>query len=124
MFDGWRRRLRAMRRDTYALYLASRDPRVPWIPKVLAICVLAYATSPIDLIPDFIPVLGLLDDLLIIPLGLLAVARLIPADLLAEHRTAAAEARAPESRAGLVLVITTWLVLAGLGALAVLRLSR
>ena len=113
-----------MRRDTYALYLASRDPRVPWIPKLLAICVIAYATSPIDLIPDFIPVLGLLDDLLIIPLGLLAVGRLIPAALLAEHRAAAAEARAPESRAGLVLVIAIWAVLAGLAALAVLRLSR
>lgn len=73
-----------------AVYLAARDPRTPWPVRLLAMAVAAYALSPIDLIPDFIPVLGYLDDLLIVPLGILLVVRLIPPELLAEHRAAAA----------------------------------
>src|SRR6478672_4265846 len=86
---------RALRRDVHALYLAARDPRVPWYAKALAIAVAAYATSPIDLIPDFIPVLGYLDDLIIVPLGLALAIRLVPPHVLEECR-----ARAREELAG------------------------
>jgi membrane protein DedA with SNARE-associated domain/uncharacterized membrane protein YkvA (DUF1232 family) len=77
---------RTLRRDVYAIYLAARDPRVPWYAKSVAMLVALYALSPIDLIPDFIPVLGHLDDVILVPLGVLLVARLIPADLLEELR--------------------------------------
>lgn len=83
---------RGVKRDVHAVYLAARDPRTPWCARAAALLVAAYALSPIDLIPDFIPVVGYLDDLIIVPLGILLVARLIPADILAEHR-AAAQAR-------------------------------
>jgi membrane protein DedA with SNARE-associated domain len=79
-----------LRRDVYAIYLAARDPRVPWHAKAVALLVAAYAVSPIDLIPDFIPVLGHLDDVILVPLGVLLAARLIPEELLEEHRRAAA----------------------------------
>jgi uncharacterized membrane protein YkvA (DUF1232 family) len=88
--DGWKARARALKRDTYALYLACRDPRVPWYAKALAGAVVAYALSPLDLIPDCIPVVGYLDDLLLAPLGLALVLRLIPAPVMAECRREAA----------------------------------
>ena len=80
---------RIVKRDAHAIYLASRDPRVPWYAKVLALCVAGYALSPIDLIPDFVPVLGYLDDVIIVPLGILAVVKLIPPEIMAEHRALA-----------------------------------
>ena len=93
--------------------LAVRDPRVPWYAKALGTCVVAYALSPIDLIPDFVPVLGYLDDLVLVPLGVLLVLRLIPADVLTEHRVAAnAIAERPVSRAGAFAVIGVWLTAA------------
>jgi uncharacterized membrane protein YkvA (DUF1232 family) len=99
----------AITRDVHALYLAARDPRVPWYAKFAAGCVAAYALSPIDLIPDFIPVLGYLDDLIIVPLGILLVVALIPAGIMAEHRAAAALAqRQPKSMGGAVVVIAIW----------------
>jgi uncharacterized membrane protein YkvA (DUF1232 family) len=79
---------RALRRDGHALYLASRDPRVPWFAKALALFVAGYALSPIDLIPDFIPVLGYLDDLVIVPLGIWVVVKMIAPEVMAEHRAA------------------------------------
>src|SRR5215831_16226257 len=82
---------RTVKRGAYAIYLAARDPRVPWDAKALAFCVAAYALSPIDLIPDFIPALGYGDDLVVVSLGSLAVAQLVPAAIIAEHRAAAAE---------------------------------
>jgi membrane protein DedA with SNARE-associated domain/uncharacterized membrane protein YkvA (DUF1232 family) len=84
---GW---AEVLQRDVYAIYLAARDPRVPWYAKAVALLVAAYAVSPIDLIPDFIPVLGHLDDVILVPLGVLLAARLIPDALLEEHRRAAA----------------------------------
>src|SRR6188508_683789 len=75
---------RNLKRDAHAIYLASRDPRVPWCAKALAIAVAAYALSPIDLIPDFIPVIGYLDDAVLVPLGILAVVKLIPAEIMAD----------------------------------------
>src|SRR3954451_4617619 len=82
----------ALRRDAHAIYLASRDPRVPWTVKLLAIAVAGYALSPIDLIPDFIPVLGVLDDLIIVPLGIWLVIALIPEDVMREYRAIASAA--------------------------------
>jgi uncharacterized membrane protein YkvA (DUF1232 family) len=106
----WARRLK---RDVVALYLAARDPRVPWYAKVVAACVAAYALSPIDLIPDFIPVLGYLDDLVLVPLGIALAIRLIPPALLEEHRaTAASRTQRPVSRAGAAVIIVVWLALA------------
>ena len=90
MFTSWQQRARQLKRETYALYLAYRDPRVPWYAKVLAVCVVAYAFSPIDLIPDFIPVLGYLDDLVFVPLGISLALRLIPPEVMAECRACAA----------------------------------
>ena len=80
---------RSIKRDVHAVYLASRDPRTPWYAKALAIGVVAYALSPIDLIPDFIPVLGQIDELIILPLGIWLVVQLIPVELMNEHRAAA-----------------------------------
>jgi uncharacterized membrane protein YkvA (DUF1232 family) len=124
--EGWKARARALKRDTYALFLACRDPRVPWYAKALAAAVVAYALSPIDLIPDFIPVLGYLDDLLLVPLGLALALRLIPAPVMAECRREAAARLAagsgrPRSRAGAAVVVAVWLLLAGLAAGLVLR---
>ena len=82
---------RMIRRDVHAIGLAARDPRVPWYAKLMAATVVAYALSPIDLIPDFIPVVGYLDDLVIVPAGILLTARLIPGGLLSEFRARAGE---------------------------------
>lgn len=84
-----RHRAASLKVEAHAVYLASKDPRVPWFAKALAAGVLAYLFSPIDLIPDFIPVVGFLDDLLIVPAGLLLVMRLIPAEIISEHRETA-----------------------------------
>jgi uncharacterized membrane protein YkvA (DUF1232 family) len=111
----WQERVRNLKRDVVAIALALRDPRVPWYAKALGACVVAYALSPIDLIPDFIPVLGYLDDLVLVPLGLLLIVRLIPAGILAEHRIAAAAiAERPVSRAGAAAVIAIWVIAAAL----------
>src|SRR5438132_2042467 len=91
---------RAIRRDVVAVWIAARDPRVPWYAKLIAGAVAAYALSPIDLIPDFIPVLGYLDDLIIVPAGILLTVRLIPSGLMEEFRAEAARREArPISRA-------------------------
>ena len=106
---------RGIKHDVHAVYLAARDPRTPWYVKALAICVAGYALSPIDLIPDFIPVLGYLDDAIIVPLGILAVVSLIPPEIMAEHRAAAREAEnRPESRAAAIVIVVVWI---GMGAL-------
>src|SRR5258708_39202349 len=84
---------RVVKRDVHALYLASRDPRVPWYAKGLAVVVAGYALSPIDLIPDFIPVVGYLDDVILVPLGIMLVIRLVPPEIMAEHRALAAVAQ-------------------------------
>lgn len=109
---GW---ARAIKRDVVALWIASRDPRVPWTAKAVAACVAAYALSPIDIIPDVIPVLGLLDDLLIVPLGIWLAVRLIPPPLMAEFRVVAlAQAARPVSTAGAAFVIAAWILAVGL----------
>lgn len=95
--------------EAHAAWLAARDPRVPWYARFLAIAVAAYALSPIDLIPDFIPVLGWIDDLIIVPLGLILVRRLIPAALWAElHAAAEAASDRPSSRTGMAFILILW----------------
>jgi uncharacterized membrane protein YkvA (DUF1232 family) len=107
---------RSIKRDVHAVYLASRDPRTPWYAKAVAIGVVAYALSPIDLIPDFIPVLGQLDELVILPAGIWLVVRLIPPDVMNEHRAAAIAAeQIPRSMAGAATIVAIWILLA-LGA--------
>ena len=112
VLQGMRQWARTIKRDVVALGIAARDPRVPWYAKATAGAVAAYALSPIDLIPDFIPVLGYLDDLLIVPLGIAATVWLIPPHLMAEFRAEAAmRQERPSSRVGLLIVIAVWLVM-------------
>jgi uncharacterized membrane protein YkvA (DUF1232 family) len=105
----WARRIK---RDVTALYLAALDARVPWYAKAVAIAVAAYALSPIDLIPDFVPVLGYLDDLVIVPLGILLAVKLVPPALMAEFRDTASRigGRPPVSRWGAAIIVALWLV--------------
>jgi uncharacterized membrane protein YkvA (DUF1232 family) len=93
--------------------LAARDPRTPWYAKALAFGIAAYALSPIDLVPDFIPVLGYLDEVILLPLAVMLAVRLVPAEVLAEHRATAAAANGrPISRLGTVFVVTVWVLVA------------
>jgi len=104
---------RALKRDVVALWLAARDPRTPLAAKLVAGAVAAYALSPIDLIPDFIPMLGYLDDLLIVPAGIWLAVRLVPPDLLAELRSTAESRERPRSTAGMVAIVLAWLAFGG-----------
>jgi uncharacterized membrane protein YkvA (DUF1232 family) len=107
---------KALKRDVIALWLAARDPRVPWPAKAVAGAVAAYALSPIDLIPDFIPVLGYLDDLLIVPAGIWLAVRMIPPELLAELRPRAKDRDSPRSLVAAGIIVTFWLAfLAAIG---------
>jgi uncharacterized membrane protein YkvA (DUF1232 family) len=113
MLDRAKRWARGLKRDVHAVWLAARHPRTPRGAKLLALAVAAYALSPIDLIPDFIPVLGYLDDLLVVPLGILLVTRMMPPDLLAECRAAAeAAGRRPRSLMGAAAIVVLWLAAA------------
>ena len=114
MFDRLKKWAQNVKRDILALYLAARDPRVPWHAKALAALVAAYALSPIDIIPDFIPVLGYLDDLILLPLGIVIASRLIPEDVMADLRRQAEERinNRPRSAVGAVIVILVWLTAA------------
>jgi uncharacterized membrane protein YkvA (DUF1232 family) len=114
MFENWKQRARVLKADVHALYLACRDPRVPWYARALAVVVVGYAFSPIDLIPDPIPILGYLDDLILIPLGIALVVRLIPDDVLAEHRASAralAGGTKPRNWVAAGVIVLTWLIL-------------
>lgn len=109
LLQRWSKWAGVIKRDAHALYLAARDPRVPWYAKALAVAVAAYALSPIDLIPDFIPVLGYMDDLLIVPLGMALVVKLIPPEIMAEHRDVAeASHDRPVSRAAALAIVLVW----------------
>ncbi|MGB3880445.1 MAG: DUF1232 domain-containing protein [Diaphorobacter nitroreducens] len=104
---------RALKRDVLVVYLAARDPRTPWALRLLALAVAAYALSPIDLVPDFIPVLGYLDDLFIVPLGLALVLRLLPPPVLLAARERAARMLArPRSWLAAAIIIMLWVLLA------------
>lgn len=115
LMDELRRRARALKAETLALYLAARHPRTPWYAKLLVAAIVAYALSPIDLIPDFVPVLGYLDDLILLPLGLALAIRMIPPELLAECREQARETLAngkPVSRGAAAVIVAVWIGLA------------
>ena len=103
----------ALARETHAVWIAARDPRTPWGARVLGMVVAAYALSPIDLIPDFVPVLGLLDDLLIVPAGFWLFKRLVPDVVMAEARLAANRADRPRGHTATVVIAGVWLLLAG-----------
>lgn len=104
---AWAKRLK---RDVMALWLAARDRRVPWHAKLVAGMVAAYALSPIDLIPDFVPILGYLDDLVIVPLGIMLAIRLVPKELMEEFRAEADGRERRSSRAGLAAILVIWAV--------------
>lgn len=102
---------RRIKRDALTVYFAARDPRTPWPVRLLALMIAAYAFSPIDLIPDFIPVLGYLDDLILLPLGILLVIRLTPEAVIADSRVKAQEAaERPVSPVAAVVIVMIWLL--------------
>jgi uncharacterized membrane protein YkvA (DUF1232 family) len=123
--QAWRAYARDLKSEVYAISLACRDPRTPWPAKILAACVAGYAFSPIDLIPDFIPIIGYLDDLVLVPLGIALVIRMIPPPVLAECRQAARDrldGAKPRSWIAAAIIVLIWLVVAG--ALAMWLLPR
>lgn len=120
MWENFKNRVHQLRREVYALYLAARHPQTPWYAKLFVAAVVAYAFSPIDLIPDFIPVLGYLDDLILIPLGFAIAIKLVPAHVLAECRARAEEVAAsgkPRSRVAAAVICGIWVLVAVLGSL-------
>ena len=113
-FEGWKAKAQKLKLEVYALYIASKDRRVPWYARVVAIAVVAYAFSPIDLIPDPIPVLGYLDDLILIPLGIALVIKLIPAEVMQDCREKAAltmQAGKPKNWVAGGIIILIWVSL-------------
>src|SRR5512137_2698598 len=112
---SWKQRAHQLKVELYALYLAYRDPRVPRYARFFAACVVGYAFSPIDLIPDFIPILGYLDDFVIIPIGIVVALKMIPAVVMLDCRRRAQEVMKqgqPVNRAAAVIIVALWLVLA------------
>jgi len=109
---AWKKWANALKKNTYALYLASRDQRVPWLAKIIIAVVVAYALSPIDLIPDFIPVIGYIDDLLLLPLGIWLAIRLIPKSVWQECQALAQKQMydLPHNRRAAAIIIFIWLL--------------
>ena len=123
--SAWQQHTRQLKTEICALSLAYRDPRVPWYARVVAACVIGYAFSPIDLIPDPIPVLGYLDDLVLVPLGIALVLKLIPQPVLAECRAQARAAMARGKQPNWIaagVIIAVWLIVAALAVAFVLRI--
>jgi uncharacterized membrane protein YkvA (DUF1232 family) len=115
MLAALKQHARRLKAETYALYLASRHPGTPWYAKLIAGATVAYAFSPIDLIPDFVPVLGYLDDLIIVPLGAALAIRLIPPEVMAECRARAADEfkdDKPVNRTAAAVIVVIWIALA------------
>ncbi len=123
----WKQKARWLKLQTYALYFAYRDARTPWYARAFSVLVVAYAFSPIDLIPDFIPVLGYLDDLVIIPLGVWLAMKLIPSPVMADCRQRA-EASLGEGKSRFkfmaVIFIAVWVVVVALVALWIIRAAK
>lgn len=120
-------RANRLKADTYGLYFAARDPRTPWYARLLVAGVVAYALSPVDLIPDFIPVVGYLDDLLLLPLGIALAVRLVPDRVLCDSRARAREVletNQPTSRVAGIVIVSIWLAVAGLLALWLYTLAE
>jgi uncharacterized membrane protein YkvA (DUF1232 family) len=117
LLEGLKQRARYLKAETFALYLAARDSRTPWYAKLLVAGIVAYALSPIDLIPDFVPVLGYLDDLVLIPAGIALAIKLVPQPVMMECRARARETmqnEQPISRVAAAVIVVIWLVLAAL----------
>jgi uncharacterized membrane protein YkvA (DUF1232 family) len=124
LIERWKAQVRQVKTETYALYLAYKDARVPWYAKVFAACVVGYAFSPIDLIPDFVPILGYLDDLVLVPLGLTLALKMIPEEVLKECRQKAQEALSqdkPRNRTAGIVIVALWLLMIALVTVAVVR---
>jgi uncharacterized membrane protein YkvA (DUF1232 family) len=122
--EAWKRRTRQLSAQTYALYLAYRHPRTPWYAKVFAALIVGYVFSPIDPIPDFMPGVGLLDEMVVVPIGVLIAAKMIPRDVMDECEEQAREVAEGEklvSRVAAVVVVTVWLLCVALAVLLALR---
>ena len=127
MVARWRGKVGRLRTESYALYLAYRDPRVPWYAKAFAALVVGYAFSPIDLVPDFIPVLGYVDDLILVPFGIIIALKMIPGEVMEECRVEACEALRdgrPVNWAAAVVIVGVWLLLAALCLVLIARAIR
>lgn len=127
MIAELQKRARALKRDAYALYIAARDPRVPWYAKIFLGLVLAHTFSPIDLIPDFVPILGYLDDLVITPLGIVIALKMIPLEVMSEARQQSEELLRqgkPISRVGALMVIALWLIIIMAIAWSIVQVMR
>ncbi len=125
--DQWKQRARRLRREVYALYVAYRDPRVPWYARLVAALVVAYAFSPLDLIPDVVPVLGYLDDLILLPLGIALALRLIPAVVMMDSRARAdaiLQQGKPVNKVAAFVIVLIWIALAVLAAWLLVRVVR
>ena len=125
--EKWKQQAKQLKVEVYALYLAYQDPRVPWIARVFVACVVGYAFSPIDLIPDFIPIIGYLDDLILIPLGIKLALSMIPENVMNESREKAREALRqgkPVSWAAMIVIILIWISLAVLTIAFIVRIFR
>ena len=123
--ESWKTHTRFLKREVHAVYLACRDPRGPWYGRAMAVCVVGYALSPIDLIPDFIPVLGYLDDLILIPLGIALVLRTIPPQVMAECRAKAEAAEGKPKRkswGAAAIIVALWIGLAALAIWTMIKL--
>ena len=125
--ERWKKRAAILKSKLYALYLAYRDPRVPWYAKAFAAVVLAYALSPIDIIPDFIPVLGYLDDVLLVPLGVALAIKMIPREIMEECRQraqAAVSRQDVKTWPAVLLIILIWSAVAAVVSWGIVRRSR
>ena len=117
LLEGWKKRAKQISVEVYAIYLAYKDPRVPWYARIFAACVAGYAFSPIDLIPDPIPILGYLDDLILVPLGIVLALKMIPTEVMDECREQAQEIilhGKPVNRIAAIVIIAIWIILAAL----------
>lgn len=126
MMEGLKARARGLKREVFAVYLAARDPRTPWYARGLILLIVAYTLSPIDLIPDFVPVLGYLDDLIIVPAGIWLAIRMIPPEVLVEARNTASAGGLDRSagRLGTVIIVFLWLVVLIFSIYLFLRITK
>ena len=125
--EAWKQRARQLKTEVYTLYLASKDPRVPWYARVVAACIVGYAFSPIDLIPDPIPVLGYVDDLILIPLGVALLLKMIPEPVMTECREKARAAISqgkPTNWVAAGIIVAIWLFLAGMGIVFMIKVIK
>lgn len=124
LLDRWKQWAKKLKTDTYALFLAYKDPRVPWYAKVFVAITVGYALSPIDLIPDFIPILGYLDDLILIPLGISLALKMIPKEVMIECREKAEKiigTTKPKNRIAAIIIVSIWVVALTLIIVAIIR---